>query len=200
MRMIIVRHGESEADILNVCEGRADFPLTARGHRQAEALAARLAREYKIGRIVASPLTRARQTAASVAAACGLPAALDDDLMEFNNGLVAGVDKARAGELFSRVPDVPIHAAAYEQESLLEFRFRAERALSRIMFETPAAETVAVVSHGGMINQLFRAFLRLPVDADIRFASGDTGLHEWTVEDGTRRIVRVNSLSHAKGI
>ena len=32
MRLLIIRHGESQADLLNVHEGRADFELTDRGH------------------------------------------------------------------------------------------------------------------------------------------------------------------------
>lgn len=39
MKIIVIRHGESEADLLDVHEGRADFALTERGHRQAEAMA-----------------------------------------------------------------------------------------------------------------------------------------------------------------
>lgn len=35
MKLLIVRHGESEADILKVCEGWADFSLTERGNKQA---------------------------------------------------------------------------------------------------------------------------------------------------------------------
>lgn len=33
MRLLIIRHGESEADLLDVHEGRADFALTAKGHQ-----------------------------------------------------------------------------------------------------------------------------------------------------------------------
>ena len=38
MRLLIIRHGESQADLLNVHEGRADFELTDRGHQQAQAM------------------------------------------------------------------------------------------------------------------------------------------------------------------
>ena len=34
MVLIVIRHGESEADILDVHEGRADFELTQKGHRR----------------------------------------------------------------------------------------------------------------------------------------------------------------------
>lgn len=60
MILLIIRHGESEADLLDVYEGRADFPLTERGHRQAQAMAEEVRMRYSIAQIYASTLTRAR--------------------------------------------------------------------------------------------------------------------------------------------
>ena len=63
MLLLVIRHGESEADLLDVHEGRADFELTARGHRQAAAMAEYVAANHRPTRICASPLKRAAQTA-----------------------------------------------------------------------------------------------------------------------------------------
>ena len=52
MRLLIIRHGESEADILHVHEGRADFELTEKGHRQAKATAEFIAKNYNPDRII----------------------------------------------------------------------------------------------------------------------------------------------------
>ena len=46
MILLVIRHGESEADILDVHEGRADFELTQKGHRQAAAMAKYVAGNY----------------------------------------------------------------------------------------------------------------------------------------------------------
>ena len=51
MKLLVIRHGESEADILNVHEGRADFELTERGHRQAEAMSEYVSENYQIAKI-----------------------------------------------------------------------------------------------------------------------------------------------------
>ena len=48
MKLLLIRHGESEADLLDVHEGRADFPLTERGRRQARAMAAAVAKRETI--------------------------------------------------------------------------------------------------------------------------------------------------------
>ena len=63
MILLIIRHGESKADILNVHEGRADFELTERGHRQADAMAEYVAKNFQLAKIYTSTLKRAAQTA-----------------------------------------------------------------------------------------------------------------------------------------
>ncbi|MBE7003401.1 MAG: histidine phosphatase family protein [Ruminococcaceae bacterium] len=197
MQLLIIRHGESEADILNVHEGRADFPLTPRGHRQAEAMAAYVAGHYRVARIYHSTLTRARQTAEHLAEAARCPLIPCDELMEFNNGLLAGLSREEADEKYPEVPDLPLDQAMYGMESKLAFRERAERALARILEETGEDETVAVVSHGGMINQLCHAFLRLPIADGCVFATGDTGVHVWFVRGEKRVILTANRTEHA---
>lgn len=200
MRLLIIRHGESEADILKVHEGRADFPLTPCGHRQAEAMAKSVSAQYKVDRIYCSTLTRARQTAAHLSEATGVVPEQDERLMEFDNGLVAGLSHEEANEKYPLIQNLPLHASVYEQESALEFRFRAEYMLSKILSENAEDATVAIVAHGGTINQLIRALLRLPADSDCFFNTGDTGVHEWRVEKNARRLVRANDTSHTRGI
>ena len=200
MRLLVIRHGESEADLLDVHEGRADFALTARGHKQAEAMAKYVNEHYTLSAIWCSTLKRAYQTAEHLSAETGIPLIPDDMLMEFNNGLIAGLERAVVREKYPTVEDLPIHAAVYEQESVLEFRFRADYMLSKIIAETADDATVAIVTHGGMINQLYRAFLRLPVDVNLFFNTGDTGIHEWQVNKHYRRLVRANLTAHTNGI
>jgi broad specificity phosphatase PhoE len=64
--LILVRHGQTDANARGLLLGRADPPLNETGYRQACALAAALP---KAARLVSSPLTRARQTAALLAGA-----------------------------------------------------------------------------------------------------------------------------------
>src|SRR2546421_645446 len=66
MRLILVRHGESEWNRISRYQGQADAPLSELGLRQAEALGQRLALE-KIDAIYASPLQRALRTAEAIA-------------------------------------------------------------------------------------------------------------------------------------
>lgn len=200
MRILIIRHGESEADLLDVHEGRADFPLTGRGHRQAQAMAAYVTASYRIDRIYASTLTRAMQTARHLSDATGIRVQPEPDLMEFNNGLLAGLPHKEAAEKYPRIPDLPPDKAVYGQESLAEFRGRAENMLAKILADAADDETVAVVTHGGTINQLYHAFLKLPVKDGIFFSTADTGIHEWIVEPNERRVARSNFDAHIREI
>ena len=74
--MILLRHGQSEFNLAFTQTRRdpgiVDPKLTPLGHQQAEAAAGALA-GAGITRILASPYTRALQTAAPIAAALGLP-------------------------------------------------------------------------------------------------------------------------------
>jgi broad specificity phosphatase PhoE len=82
----LLRHGEVH-NPQRVLYGRLPgFRLSDRGLAQAERAAAYLA-QRDIGYVVASPLERARQTAAPVAAALGLDVEIDDQLIEADNAL-----------------------------------------------------------------------------------------------------------------
>ncbi len=200
MKLLVIRHGESEADLLDVHEGRADFALTERGHKQAEAMANYVADNYNISKIYVSTLIRAKQTAQHLSNKTGIPIIFDENLMEFNNGLLAGLPRAVVREKYPEIPDLPIDKAVYGQESQVEFRQRAENALSRILNEAEQDETIAVVSHGGMINQLYRSFFNMPVDCIYFFNTADTGIHIWSLTNRERRVIKANFDEHTNGI
>ena len=75
--MILLRHGQSEFNLHFTATRRdpgiKDPKLTPLGHAQAEAAAEAILGEHQIQRIIASPYTRALQTAAPLARRLGLP-------------------------------------------------------------------------------------------------------------------------------
>ncbi len=80
-----VRHGETAANRAGLALGRADPSLTDLGRRQAQALADRL-RATDVERVLSSPLRRARETAALIAAGLGCGVEVDDRLVEMDYG------------------------------------------------------------------------------------------------------------------
>lgn len=119
--------------------------------------------------------------------------------MEFNNGLLAGLPFEEAALKYpppegGKKP----HISYYGQETLIEFRARAERMISKLLSEFPADGRIAVVSHGGMINMLFRSFLKLPVTIDVSISNGDAGIHLWKADNDNekRQITFLNRMEH----
>ena len=196
MDLLVIRHGQSEADILNVIEGRADFNLTELGNRQAKHMAVWVANYMVIDKIISSSLKRAKQTAEILAAATNAPLEFDDHLMEWKNGLIAGLSQKEADEKYPIPPQKFPHTAVYEQESEIEFRSRAEIAFSRVINEHQADSKIAIISHGGMINKLFQSFLGLPLNVNVGIHSGDTAIHHWRITGNKRAVVFANSLVH----
>ena len=91
VQILLIRHGESEADILNVHEGRADFELTGKGRQQVKRLVQKVKEDFPPDFIWASTLKRARETGETLAEGIGCPIQLEEELMEFNNGVQAGL-------------------------------------------------------------------------------------------------------------
>jgi broad specificity phosphatase PhoE len=83
--ILLVRHGETEANRARLALGRADPPLTTHGRAQAAALAACLA-DSGAARVVSSPLTRAVATATAIAEVLGVTVEIDPRLVEMDYG------------------------------------------------------------------------------------------------------------------
>lgn len=174
--------------------------MTETGKKQAALLAEWLVDNYPPDYIVSSPLQRAKQTAAIIGGKSGLNIRLLDELMEFNNGLLAGLPYEEAARKYPPKAGKKPHERLYEQESIIDFRARAETAFSRIISEFPNDKRIAVVSHGSMINMLFRAFLKLPVITDVSLTNGDTVVHLWEVDGEKRKVVFMGRDEHLRGL
>lgn len=91
VRIYLARHGRTALNAAGALRGRLDLPLDEVGRRQAEALAAAVARTGEgLMAVVASPLARARQTAAVIGAATRLEVSTDDRLADRDYGEWAG--------------------------------------------------------------------------------------------------------------
>ena len=129
MRILVIRHGQAEGDITNIIEGRYDANLTELGIKQAKLMADWAAERYSIDKIFASPLRRVSQVADILNKRIDSEIVYDDDLMEWNTGLISGLKKEEAREKYPS-PEVKYpHTAVYEQESDIQLRMRAETVL-----------------------------------------------------------------------
>lgn len=85
-RVILVRHGQSEANAGDLFTGHGKFPLTSLGHMQAEKTAAYIQETYCVNALYSSDLPRAYQTAEHIANAIHLPVKTDSRFREINAG------------------------------------------------------------------------------------------------------------------
>jgi probable phosphoglycerate mutase len=171
-RLTLVRHGETAWNAEHRVQGQRDVPLNETGRRQAEAVAARLARE-RFAAIYASDLARARETAVPAAAALGLEVRLDADLRERHYGIFETLTYAEVAERY------PLDYARFERrdpdydfrtgESLRAFAARAIGCARRIAAAHPGAD-VLVFTHGGVLDKLYRFATGLPLSAPRDFA------------------------------
>lgn len=197
MKVLLIRHGESEADLLDVHEGRADFSLTQLGNEQADKLAIWMQEHFEPEVILSSSLKRAQQTASYVQRSVECPLQLEDSLMEFNNGVLAGLDRQEAMRRYP-LPEGgrPYHVPIESGESELAFRLRAEEWVHRLQADYASYACLAIVSHGGWISQFLKAFLDLPTTSPAIFPTGDTGVHLLEWKDGKKIIRFMNKQDH----
>lgn len=143
----LVRHGETDWNRARRIQGSTDIPLNDTGREQAAATGA-LLRGRQWSRIVASPLSRAAETAAIIADAIGMPGPeLDAAFVERNYGEAEGFTGA---ELDARFPDGAEVPGRESREAVAE---RVVAALHRLAAEHPG-EAIIVVAHGGVIRSV----------------------------------------------
>jgi len=90
MKLVIVRHGETEWNVQHKVMGQLDSPLTSKGIRQAKAIGDRL-RRLKFTSLYSSDLGRAVQTANIIAEICEKKIIFDAELREWNMGIFEGL-------------------------------------------------------------------------------------------------------------
>ena len=85
MKIYLIRHGESKANVEKLFVGNGDVPLTERGLEQARRTAHAL-KDIKVDAIYSSDLDRAYQTAMQTATLLNMPIIKDAGLREINLG------------------------------------------------------------------------------------------------------------------
>jgi len=101
MKLIIVRHGESEGNTKEIFAGVTDVPLTEKGMEQARKTAEHILENYNIDKIYSSPLKRAYNTAVPVSKKLGLEIEKREKLMEIYGGEWEAVRFADLSELYA---------------------------------------------------------------------------------------------------
>lgn len=182
-RIVVIRHGETDWNVESRLQGQTDVPLNARGRRQAAALADALRHDGLVA-VYASDLSRAWATAQALAGPLGLPLVADPGLRERSFGVVEGqtrqqIDQEQAAlarRWHNREPDFAPEGA----ESLRRFQGRCIAAVVRLA-AAHAGAAIALVSHGGVLDCLYRAATSTALDSPRSWPLGNAGINRLLV-------------------
>jgi len=146
--IVLVRHGRTSLNAHGLLQGRVDEPLDDIGRRQIDTVASRLITQLDVAAVVASPLSRARQSAEIIADRLGHPEPvhIDERWIELDYGVLdtqpVGTVPASVWESWRTDP----HFAPDGGESFASLDARVHEAC-REWSERAAGRDIVVVSH-----------------------------------------------------
>jgi len=199
-RLILVRHGQTEANREFRYIGVRDDALTEHGQAQARELAEALSM-LPIAAIYSSPRQRAYHTASPIAARHGLTVKVMDALCEGDFGTWEGLSRA---EVLARSTQDAERLLAWEHdttvappggESLDAMHRRVSAAVENLV-QAHSDQTIVLVSHVGPIKVVLCAALAVPILSAFRIFldPGTISVVDWRQ---TAPVVRlVNSHIH----
>ncbi len=200
-RIVAVRHGETVWNAETRMQGQLDTALSARGRWQAHRAAAALAHE-SFDAVYASDLSRAVDTAAAIVAGRPLEIVIDAGLRERSFGIFQGSTYA---EIDARWPAEAARWRAHDPdfgpeggETFRDFSARAVEAVTAIARSQPG-RSILIVSHGGVLDCLYRAASRIGLDAPRSWQLGNAAINRllWTAQGFT--LVGWSDTSHLEG-
>lgn len=171
----IVRHGRTAANAAGVLLGRIDAPLDELGREQAAALAGALG---PVDRIVTSPLTRTRETAAAIAERAGVGVEVDERWIELDYGELDGVPLGDVPAKTWAAWRGDVGFAPPGGESLAGLGVRVRAALDDLVADATGRQVV-VVTHVS------------PIKAAVAWALGVGDEVTWRMFVGPASITRV---------
>jgi broad specificity phosphatase PhoE len=191
MQLLLIRHA---LPLRSTAAEGSDPGLSEAGFEQARRLPQAL-KHYPISRVVSSPQRRARQTAEPVADALGLAVDIDDRLAEYDRDLGSYIPvehiRTENPQEWVRMADGHLPGGVDQKA----FRARVAAAVTDVVGVADHDDTVAVFSHGGVINMVLHEILgtarllSFPID----YASVTRLLYS---RAGRASVVAVNGTEH----
>ena len=201
--LLVIRHGETDWNRQHRFQGQIDVPLNALGLEQARRMGQRLAAE-PIDRLIVSDLARARQTAQALASPQGLDLLVDPLWREQSFGLLEGLDvptiqRQHAGLWARWTRHDADFALPGGGESNAAFHARVMQALQALL-AAHGGTRVAVVTHGGVLDMLWRTVQGQPLSGPRTCDIPNTGINRLRWADGRLHIEQWADATHLDGL
>ncbi|MCK5250037.1 MAG: histidine phosphatase family protein [Spirochaetaceae bacterium] len=196
--LVLIRHGETEWNRSGRYQGHADSPLTTRGLAQARAVAYALDGK-RFDAFYSSDLGRAKRTASIIADKVGRRFLTDSRLREQHYGLMQGHDGKGARELdpgfFESLSGGDADYVPKGGESRRQRHERAIEALADIAGHHQGG-MILVVTHGGIVDSLFRETLGIPHDSPRRYSLYNAAVNRFGFIDESWTLRLWGEVSH----
>lgn len=160
-KIFLIRHGESQWNILKRIQGQQDIPLTERGLIQAELVGSRLVNE-KIDKIYSSDLIRAFNTAEIIGQKLNKPVIPMKEFREISFGIWEGISDE---EMLRKYYDEylmwrknPENLKIEGAETLEELQLRAMNGVNKIIKDSKE-ENILIVSHSATLKTMVLGLL-----------------------------------------
>ncbi|OPL16099.1 MAG: hypothetical protein AVO39_06535 [delta proteobacterium MLS_D] len=199
MKLILVRHGQTQWNHEKRVQGTSDIPLNALGLTQVERVAEALSAE-SIDAIVSSPLKRAVQTADAVNRFHRLPVTIDNNLAELDQGDFEGRTfsdlLASHTDFLKQWASDPASVTMPNGESLADLQRRAWRVVESL---PASAGTVLLVSHNFTIMTILCKITAISLHRVRETSVSPASVTFVDYEGGRGMVVSLNDTSHLAG-
>jgi len=192
MLLLLIRHGVTAATARALVGRLPGYHLSDAGRAEAEGLSRRL-EGVPVTAIYSSPLERALETAAPLAAARGLDVVVEDSLVEVDYGDWSGREykDLRKTDLWKRVQARPADARFPGGEAVREAQARIVACIERIRASHPDGVVVAV-SHADMIKAAVAHYVGLHLDLFQRLHVATGSLTAIALGEGAPALVKLS--------
>jgi len=198
VKLILVRHAESEWNPVGRYQGLLDPPLSERGKKQARLLAKELSKEH-IDLIYSSPLTRTYETASEIAKEKGMEVIKDERLREIDHGAWSGllVEEVmeKYPEDFKKWIEEPQKVVFPEGESLRDV-FERVRDFLEYLKKNHWGKTILAVSHTVPMRAMYCALLGIDLSKFWSFGCDNASYSVVHMEERRSVILKLNITCH----
>lgn len=198
VRIILIRHGQTEWNREERFRGHVDIDVDETGLRQAEAAAQRVT-QWEVAAVYSSPLRRAMTTARIIADRLALPVVPLEGISDMNFGVWQGLS---VGEVKDRYPDLfdlwrysPHRLEIPQGECLEDVQKRAVATIDDLATRHEG-ETVAVVTHRVVCKVLLCHLLGLDNSHFWQMAQDATAINVFEMSEGRAAVTLLNDTCH----
>ena len=202
VKVILIRHGETDWNTKQIFRGRKDISLNEVGLAQAKAVGASL-KDVQIDVVYSSPLDRALETAKILADSRSLEIELEEGFIDIDFGKWQGVSHEKVKEKYEDLYEMwlknPQMVTFPEGENLKDVRTRSMEALEKVIRKHPG-KTLAIVSHRVLNKVLLCSILGLELSHFWYIKQDTCAINRFEYKDERFYLTLLNDTCHLKKV